>query len=89
MTKLVIQVAKLDKASFLAELRGAGAKQGKATALPAGTGPANPAPPQQPSSQQPSSQATAPGWGIISDSFGLQGNSCCADMPDQLAWVFL
>jgi len=61
-------VAKLDKASFLAELRGIGANKGKGAALPAGTGPASGAP-----SQQPQPQEGASGWGVLSDSFGLQG----------------
>lgn len=62
------QAAKLDKASFLAELRGVGKGQ-KAVALPAGTGPATASPAQQPSPQP----STAPGWGVLSDSFGLPG----------------
>ncbi len=68
ITHVGVQVAKLDKASFLAELRGIGANKGKGAALPAGTGPATGAPPQQP---QP--QKGASGWGVLSDSFGLQG----------------
>ena len=65
------QAPKLDKASFLAELRGLGQNKasvkGNGPALPAGTGPATagrPADPQAPG---------APGWGVLSDSFGLQG----------------
>ncbi|DBB00102.1 TPA: hypothetical protein ACH3X1_013955 [Trebouxia sp. C0004] len=65
------RVAKLDKASFLAELRGIGANKGKGPALPAGTGPATGAPPQQPQPQEGAS-----GWGVLSDSFGLQGRFC-------------
>jgi len=66
------QVAKLDKASFLAELRGMGANKGSVAgaALPAGTGPATAGPPQH-----LQAQAGAPGWGVLSDSFGLQGKS--------------
>ena len=62
-----MQVAKLDKASFLAELRGTAGDKKTATALPAGTGPATAAP-----AKPASSQAAASGWGVLSDSFGLQ-----------------
>ncbi|KAL0051544.1 hypothetical protein WJX82_009594 [Trebouxia sp. C0006] len=72
------RVAKLDKASFLAELRGIGANKGKGTALPAGTGPATGAP-----SQQPQPQEGASGWGVLSDSFGLQGGGKMKDWDKQ------
>lgn len=72
------RVAKLDKASFLAELRGIGTNKGKGTALPAGTGPATGAP-----SQQPQPQEGASGWGVLSDSFGLQGGGKMKDWDKQ------
>lgn len=69
----LFQVAKLDKASFLAELRGMSSNKKKGAPLPAGTGPATAAP-----SQQPYAEAGASGWGVLSDTFGLQGIAACA-----------
>ena len=64
------QAPKLDKASFLAELRGMGhtkgSVKGSGLALP-GTGPTTAGRPAGPQAQG------APGWGVLSDSFGLQG----------------
>ena len=65
------QAPKLDKASFLAELRGLGqtkgSTKGSGLALPAGTGPGSVGRPADPQAQG------ASGWGVLSDSFGLQG----------------
>ena len=65
------QAPKLDKASFLAELRGLGqtkgSMKGSGLALPAGTGPGTVGRPADPQAQR------ASGWGVLSDSFGLQG----------------
>lgn len=72
------RVAKLDKASFLAELRGAGGEKKTATALPAGTGPATAAP-----AKPAPSQAAASGWGVLSDSFGLQSGAKMKDWDKQ------
>ncbi|KAA6430059.1 hypothetical protein WJX79_009718 [Trebouxia sp. C0005] len=72
------RVAKLDKASFLAELRGIGANKGKATALPAGTGPAAGTP-----SQQPQQQEGGSGWGVLTNTFGLQGGDKMKDWDKQ------
>lgn len=67
-----MQVAKLDKASFLAELRGVGAVKGGAP-LPAGTGPATAGPAVVPAAVQ--GQAQSPAWDVLSEGFGLQGRS--------------
>ncbi|KAL3155385.1 hypothetical protein ABBQ38_010943 [Trebouxia sp. C0009 RCD-2024] len=71
---------KLDKASFLAELRGMGhtkgSAKGSAPALP-GTGPATAGRPAEPQAQG------APGWGVLSDSFGLQGGAKMKDWDKQ------
>lgn len=67
---MVAQVAKLDKASFLAELRGLGASKG-GVPLPAGTGPATAAPATALAAQ--GQAGTSPAWDVLSEGFGLQG----------------
>lgn len=61
----------MDKASFLAELRGVGAGKGGAP-LPAGTGPATAGPAVVSALQ---GQAQSPAWDVLSEGFGLQGRS--------------
>ena len=81
----LIQVAKLDKASFLAELRGVGSNKGTAVKIAAGTGPATAGPPQQPQPQEEA--AGAAGWGVLSDSFGVQGRpKLISSLPAPLAY---
>ena len=67
---VAVQVAKLDKASFLAELRGMGGPKGGAP-LPAGTGPATAAAPVVAPAQ--GQAQTSPAWDVLSEGFGLQG----------------
>ena len=81
-----MQAAKLDKASFLAELRGIGQSKGTAKgtgpALPAGTGLATAALPAPPQAQG------APGWGVLSESFGLQGVVMCLPIILSLSYKY-
>ena len=78
-------MAKLDKASFLAELRGVGSNKGTAVKIAAGTGPATAGPPQQPQPQEEA--AGAAGWGVLSDSFGVQGRpKLISSLPATLAY---